>query len=218
RDAAGPRVPGDRASIGRGSARPRAPSRPPRHEGVARLMAQLLYLDIDDEITSAAARIRSASDVRVALVLPAGSRLATSRINFRLLAREAQARHRNLSIVAAEGSARSLAASAGLAAYSTVGEFEDVVDAEEKTRGDGAAEAQKSADDDSSTRPSGPRDVGQTKGPRPAGEPGVDRDMAEADGGATAAAAAGAAGAAATERARSEWTGDYRDPGRSSLP
>ena len=52
----------------------------------------LVYLDVDDEITSAAARIRAAGAERVALVLPYGSRLATSRINFRLLAREAAAR------------------------------------------------------------------------------------------------------------------------------
>ena len=77
-------------------------------------MAGIIYLDIDDEITSAATRIRDAKDARVALVLPAGSRVATSRINFRLLAREAQSRRRQLSIVAPEGSARSLAASAGL--------------------------------------------------------------------------------------------------------
>ena len=49
----------------------------------------ILYLDVDDEITSAAARIRSAEGRRVALVLPYGSRVATSRINFRLLARDA---------------------------------------------------------------------------------------------------------------------------------
>ena len=49
----------------------------------------IVYLDVDDEITSAAARIRTAEEVDVALVLPAGSRIATSRINFRLLAREA---------------------------------------------------------------------------------------------------------------------------------
>ncbi|TME83805.1 MAG: hypothetical protein E6I45_02895 [Chloroflexi bacterium] len=88
-------------------------------------MAGVIYLDIDDEITSAAARIRAADEARVALVLPAGSRVATSRINFRLLAREAQARNRALSIVAPEGSARSLAASAGLPAFATVAEFEE---------------------------------------------------------------------------------------------
>ena len=74
----------------------------------------LIYLDVDDEITSAANRIRNVTEMRVALVLPAGSRLATSRINFRLLAREAQAHAHDLYIVAPEAATRSLAASAGL--------------------------------------------------------------------------------------------------------
>ena len=57
-------------------------------------MANVFYLDVDDEITSAAARIRSSEDPRVGLVVPPGSRIATSRINFRLLAREALERNR----------------------------------------------------------------------------------------------------------------------------
>jgi len=80
----------------------------------------IVYLDVDDEITSAAARIRSADSPRIALVLPAGSRLATSRINFRLLAREAQTRSRRLVIVAPEAATRALAASAGIEAYASV--------------------------------------------------------------------------------------------------
>ena len=88
------------------------------------------YLDIDDEITSAAARIRGAEDARVALVLPAGSRIATSRINFRLLAREAQGRSRRLAIIAPEASARALAASAGLPVFGSVMEYEDALAAE----------------------------------------------------------------------------------------
>src|SRR5664279_2674373 len=85
----------------------------------------LVYLDIDDEITSAAARIRAADEVRVALVVPSGSRLATSRINFRLLAREAQSRSRQLLIVAPDAATRSLAASAGITVYATVRELEE---------------------------------------------------------------------------------------------
>ena len=87
-------------------------------------MASIVYLDVDDEITSAAARIRGADDRRVALVVPYGSRLATSRINFRLLAREAQSRERRLSIVAGDAGTRALAASAGLPAFGSVGEYE----------------------------------------------------------------------------------------------
>jgi hypothetical protein len=88
------------------------------------MAASVIYLDIDDEITSAAARIRAAEAVRIALVLPAGSHLATSRINFRLLAREAQGRSRQLLIVAPDAAARALAASAGLEVYASVRELE----------------------------------------------------------------------------------------------
>jgi hypothetical protein len=84
----------------------------------------VLYLDADDEITSAAARIRSAEDERIAVVLPYGSRLATSRINFRLLAREATERGKTIEIVAADASARALAMSAGLTVHPSVAAFE----------------------------------------------------------------------------------------------
>ena len=56
----------------------------------------VIYLDVDDEITSAAARIRTVEGRRVALVLPHGSRVATSRINFRLLARDALTHEKRL--------------------------------------------------------------------------------------------------------------------------
>ena len=87
-------------------------------------MANVFYLDVDDEITSAAARIRTSKEPRVGLVVPPGSRIATSRINFRLLAREALERNRALSIVSSDPAARALAASAGLPAFATVAEFE----------------------------------------------------------------------------------------------
>ena len=73
-------------------------------------MHTIIYVDNDDEITSAAARIRVTDAGPIALVIPSGSRLSTSRINFRLLAREAQTRGRRLAIVAGEGSTRALAA------------------------------------------------------------------------------------------------------------
>jgi hypothetical protein len=92
-------------------------------------MAAIIYLDVDDEITSAAARIRTTEERRVVLVVPGGSRLATSRINFRLIAREAQTRGRRLWIVAGDGATRALAASAGLAVYASVLEYEDAMEA-----------------------------------------------------------------------------------------
>ena len=87
-------------------------------------MATIVYLDVDDEITSAAARVRAAGERQVGLVVPNGSRLATSRINFRLLAREAQTRGRDLTIVSADAATRALAASAGLPVHASVGEYE----------------------------------------------------------------------------------------------
>jgi len=86
--------------------------------------AQLVYLDVDDEITSAAARIRATDAEQITLVLPYGSRLATSRINFRLLAREATDRGKRLDIVCADGAARALAAAAGLPVHASVAAFE----------------------------------------------------------------------------------------------
>jgi hypothetical protein len=90
-------------------------------------MTSVIYVDNDDEITSAAARIRDTTDGGVALVLPHGSRISTSRINFRLLAREAQLRNRRLAIVAADNATRALAASAGLPVFASVAEFEQSV-------------------------------------------------------------------------------------------
>ncbi len=84
----------------------------------------IYYLDIDDEITAAATRIRESGDTRIALVIQGGSRIATSRINFRLLAREAQRHGRKLAIVAPDPSVRSLAQSADLPVYASVGEFQ----------------------------------------------------------------------------------------------
>src|ERR1035437_1137947 len=84
----------------------------------------IYYLDIDDEITSAAARLRDSSDGRIALVLSAGSRVATSRINFLLLAREARGRHKRLAIIAADPTVQSIARSAELPVYASVGEYE----------------------------------------------------------------------------------------------
>jgi hypothetical protein len=84
----------------------------------------IYFLDIDDEITSAAARIRDSSDNRIALVLTGGSRVATSRINFRLLAREARSRNKRLAIITADTSVQSVARSAELPVYASVAEYE----------------------------------------------------------------------------------------------
>lgn len=88
------------------------------------MTGSIIYLDIDDEITSAAARIREADGPRVVAVLPYGSRVATSRINFRLLSRDSLTHEKQLSIVSGDPATRALAASAGLPVFSSVGEYE----------------------------------------------------------------------------------------------
>jgi hypothetical protein len=88
------------------------------------MASRLIYLEVDDEITSAATRIRAAQQERLAVVLPYGSRVATSRINFRLLARDATEHDKQLSIVSADPATRALAASAGLPVYASVAEYE----------------------------------------------------------------------------------------------
>ena len=88
------------------------------------MAGRIVYLEIDDEITSAAARIRDSDASRIAVVLPYGSRVATSRINFRLLSRDALTHEKRLSIVAVDPATRALAASAGLPVFSSVAEYE----------------------------------------------------------------------------------------------
>jgi len=108
-------------------------------------MATIVYLDVDDEITSAAARLRSATHADVALVLPYGSRLSTSRMNFRLLAREAAQHGRRIAVVAPDAGTRALAASAGLAAFASVAEYEHAGENEE-TGGRGGGGSSTDAD------------------------------------------------------------------------
>jgi hypothetical protein len=82
------------------------------------------YLDLDDEITDAVARLRAAQDDKVILVLPPGSRIGTGRINFRLLAREAETRGLTMALVSSDQQVRGLSASAGLTAHGTVADAE----------------------------------------------------------------------------------------------
>ena len=105
------------------------------------MTGSIIYLDIDDEITSAAARIREVEGSRVAAVLPYGSRVATSRINFRLLSRDALTHEKQLSVVSGDPATRALAASAGLPVFSSVGEYESSLLPERGDRGGGVDHA-----------------------------------------------------------------------------
>jgi hypothetical protein len=78
------------------------------------------YLEVDDEITGAIARLRAVKDGEAIIVVPPGSRIATSRINFKLLAREGNERRLNVVAVSDEPQTRALALSAGLPAYDSL--------------------------------------------------------------------------------------------------
>jgi hypothetical protein len=80
----------------------------------------VVYLEPEDEITGAVARLRSLPAGIVVLVLPPGSRIATSRINFRLLGREARQRDLRLATVSDEPAVRAISTAAGVPAYDSV--------------------------------------------------------------------------------------------------
>ena len=82
------------------------------------------YIDTDDEITDAVARLRSTDEGAVVLVVPAGSRIATGRINFKLLAREAASRDKSIAIVSDDEQVRALVAAAGVLGYERVADAE----------------------------------------------------------------------------------------------
>ena len=85
----------------------------------------IIYLDPEEEITGAVARIRASEGDWVMVVLPPGSRIATSRINFRLLEREAREKGLDLVCVSDEPGVRALAISAGVPAYDSVAHAEE---------------------------------------------------------------------------------------------
>lgn len=86
-----------------------------------------VYLEPDDEITTAIARLRALTDGEALVIVPPGSRIATSRINFKLLAREANERKLNVAAVSDDPAVRAVAISAGLPTYDTIGAAEQAL-------------------------------------------------------------------------------------------
>jgi hypothetical protein len=173
-------------------------------------MATIVYLDPEDEITSAASRIRQAPDTRVALVVPFGSRVATSRINFRLLAREAMVNGRRLDIVAPDASARALAASAGIPVFASVAEYEAAFDLPEAP---GTPDT--GADPDAGSRAAGIAAAGALAAGVAGTGGGKPTDDGNVDSPATASTPAGAVGGFATP-GRSGGAVPPRDPAREA--
>ncbi len=204
------------------------------------MAAGVIYLDVDDEITSAAARIRGWDGSRVAVVLPYGSRVATSRINFRLLARDAMTNGKQLSIIAGDPATRALAASAGLPIFATVAEYETSGEAGRPAKGAPAVDAGPAAaavavgPEDAAATDDAPGAVATgaaaTGAAATAAEPGAGPDVdlepmlisetvatpgRAADAGAAGAAAAGTGAAGAVAATAGLW-GDAATPGEAT--
>ncbi len=81
----------------------------------------VLYLESDDEVTSVVRRLRAADPGPVLVVAPGRSRATSSVVALRLLARAADADSRSLTVVG-DALTRSLAAEAGVPAFSTLDE------------------------------------------------------------------------------------------------
>ena len=86
-----------------------------------------VYLEPDDEITTAIARLRALTDGEAVLIVPPGARISTSRINFKLLARDAHERRLNVAAVSDDPAVRALAISAGLPTYDTIAAAEQAL-------------------------------------------------------------------------------------------
>jgi hypothetical protein len=142
----------------------------------------VVYLEPEDEITGAVARLRAMSGGAVVMVVPAGSRVATSRINFRLLAREARQRKLQLAVVSGEPAVRALAAAADVPAHASVEAAESALAA-----ANGAA--------------SGGTAAGGTAASRAAGKPVEDQTDIVPVADATATTGAATTGAATTKAA-----------------
>ena len=132
--------------------------------------------------------MRAAKDDRVVFVVPAGSRIGTGRINFRLLAREAASRELRIALVSGDAQVRALAASAGLPVYASVGESERGAATEGPLRldvADAPAEDGSGATATITTAP-GPGAGARTAGSRPVRRPRSRRRKAAMAGGVLA--------------------------------
>ncbi len=73
-----------------------------------------LYIEIDDEITSVAEKLRQTTQENVTVVIPKGAVLLQSVVNLRLLKRIAEKSGKHIAVVAADATSKNLIARAGL--------------------------------------------------------------------------------------------------------
>lgn len=85
-------------------------------------MDEIIYLEIDEEITSVIDKLKNSQNVSIGLAVPRGATLLQSVVNLRLIAREAKTLNKQISIVTTDKIGRNLAAQVGLPVYNSVRE------------------------------------------------------------------------------------------------
>jgi hypothetical protein len=83
-------------------------------------MKEIIYLEIDEAITSAVDKIRKAEDNEVVLVMPKGATLLQSLINLKLLKKQSEKVEKNLSIVTNDKVGKTIAYQAGIPVYNHI--------------------------------------------------------------------------------------------------
>lgn len=83
-------------------------------------MDEIIYLEPDEEITSAIDKIKKAQSKNLGLVIPRDATLLQSVVNLRLLSREANTLGKKISIVTADKIGRNLASQIGLPVFSSI--------------------------------------------------------------------------------------------------
>lgn len=128
----------------------------------------IIYIDVDDDITAIIGKIKAAQQKIVALVPPKRVGVLQSAVNMRLLARAATTSHKHLVLITSNQSLIALAANASIPVARTlqskpeipeiaalsVDDGEDVIDGEQLPIGDHARMAEPETDDIEKTLPS----------------------------------------------------------------
>ena len=81
---------------------------------------KILYLEIDEEVTSIIDRMRSVSNEEIVLVIPHRATLLQSIVNLKLLKRQAEKFEKNMAIVTQDKTGRNLSSQIGITVYSDI--------------------------------------------------------------------------------------------------
>lgn len=83
-------------------------------------MDELIYLELDEEITSVIDKLRKSGAKSVGLIIPRGASLIQSVVNLRLLKKEGESLGKNIALVTTDKVGRNLASQVGLPIYEDI--------------------------------------------------------------------------------------------------